>query len=192
MKIGVFGGTYNPPHMGHLVAAESVREQLCLDRVFFVPSFINPQKLESEVASGEHRLEMLRLAIGENAGLDVSDVEIRRGGLSFTVDTLEEFHRQLPAADLHFLVGVDNLPAFNSWKDPERILTLATVVAMTRPGFNAGENPLVSERQMRLCVVPEIGICSTEIRERVRTGRSIRYLVPSSVAEFIRQKGIYR
>ena len=192
MRIGIFGGTFNPPHVGHLIVAEAVREHLGMDKVVFVPSYINPQKQESEVASGDHRLEMLRLATDGNPGFVVSDAEIRRGGVSFTVDTLAEFHRTYPVADLYFLVGIDNLPAFNTWRDPERILSLARVAVMTRPGFSAVESPLMKDERVTLCVVPDIGISSTDIRERVRTGRSIRYLVPSPVEEFIKSEGIYR
>ena len=192
MRIGIFGGTFNPPHVGHLIVADAVREQLGLHTVFFVPSYINPQKQEREVASGDHRLEMLRLAAGGNPGFAVSDAEIRRGGVSFTVDTLGDFHRTYPEADLYFLVGIDNLPAFNTWKDPAGILSLARVAVMTRPGFSAEESPLIKDERVTLCVVPGIGISSTEIRERVRAGRSIRYLVPSSVEEFINSEGIYR
>ena len=192
MRIGIFGGTFNPPHVGHLIVAEAVREHLGMDKVVFVPSYINPQKQESEVASGDHRLEMLRLATDGNPGFVVSDAEIRRGGVSFTVDTLAEFHRTYPVADLYFLVGIDNLPAFNTWRDPERILSLARVAVMTRPGFSAAESPLMKDERVTLCVVPDIGISSTDIRERVRTGRSIRYLVPSPVEEFIKSEGIYR
>jgi nicotinate-nucleotide adenylyltransferase len=192
MKVGIFGGTFNPPHMGHLIVAERVRADLELSRIVFVPSFISPHKQDREIASGEERLMMLRLAIGGDRRYDVSDLELRRGGVSYTVETLAEMARNLPSDELFFLLGMDNLVEFDTWKDPGRIAELATLVVMARPGFPRPERPPVEGLKLIYRDVPEIAISSTDIRHRVLGGDSIRFLVPDAVEQYIRGRGLYR
>lgn len=192
MKVGIFGGTFNPPHMGHLIVAEHVREQLSMERILFIPSDTSPHKQNMNIASGEDRLEMLRCAIKGNPYFDVSDMELRRGGVSYTVDTLEALGNQHPALDLHLLIGLDNLTDFDSWKSPDRILELSTLVAMTRPGFEETEVGPKLRRHVILCNVPEIAIASSAIRRRLYSGRSIRYLVPPTVERYIKERNLYR
>ncbi len=192
MKLGIFGGTFNPPHMGHLVVAERVRADLQLSRVVFVPSFISPHKQDREIASGEERLMMLRLALGGDPRYEISDLEIRRGGVSYTVETLAEMDRVHPGDELFFLLGMDNLLEFDTWKDPQRIVELATIVVMARPGFARPEQPPIDGLNLMYCNVPEIAISSTEIRQRVRGGESIRFLLPEVVEEYIHGRGLYR
>jgi nicotinate-nucleotide adenylyltransferase len=191
MKIGIFGGTFNPPHMGHLIVAESVRSQLGLQRVVFVPSFISPHKQDRAAVTGNDRLAMLRLALGGDTRYAVSDRELQRGGVSYTVDTLAAMKKDSPGDDLFLLIGMDNLLDFHTWKDPLGIAQLATVVVMTRPGFSLPERLPVEGIELRHCVVPAIAISSSVIRENVRTAKSIRYLVPEPVESYILSRGLY-
>lgn len=192
MNIGIFGGTFNPPHNGHLIIGEHVRERMRLDRILFIPSAISPHKQREETVSSRDRLEMVRLAIQGNERFAFSDVEIVRGGVSYTVDTLQELCRTHPRDHFHLLIGLDNLPEFHSWKDPQRILELADVVVMSRPDFTPHSVDPAIVREVTTCTVPEIGISSREIRRRVKEGKSIRYLVPPDVEGYIRKRGLYR
>jgi nicotinate-nucleotide adenylyltransferase len=191
VKIGVFGGTFNPPHIGHLIVAEHVRTEASLDKVLFVPAAISPHKLHQDPVPAHHRLAMLRLAIQGNPNLDVSDVEIQRGGVSFTVHTLEQFRRDFPADKLSLLIGMDILPEFHTWKSPESILELADVIVVTRPGFDTASVPQAMRNRIRICSVPEIGVASRDLRERVHSGKSIRYLVSDAVDTYIRRHNLY-
>lgn len=191
MKVGIFGGTFNPPHMGHLIVAEHVRGEMVLDRVMFVPAFIPPHKLHDDVVSSEHRVAMLKLAIQDNPHFEVSETELQRGGVSFTVDTLRDLTTKHPSDEFNLLIGMDNLLEFHTWKSPEKILNLVKVVVMTRPGFTEKDNPLIRKDGMKLCPVPEIGISSREIRKRVHEGSSVRYLVPDSVRDYLFEHHLY-
>ncbi len=192
MKMGVFGGTFDPPHVGHLIVAEYVREAVGLDRILFVPTATPPHKRDRIITPGEQRVAMVRLAIARHDPFAVSDMEVRRGGVSFTADTLEELKAQHAGATLFFLLGMDNLLEFRTWKDPERILRLARLVVMTRPGFVAGKDPEDIAGSVEYCAVPQIGISGSEIRTRVREGKSIAFLVPPEVRRFIDRHGLYR
>ena len=191
MRIGIFGGTFNPPHLGHLIVAEHVRSELMLDKILFVPAAIPPHKVNHDIVSSEHRLAMLRLAIQDNPHVDVSEIELRRGGVSFTIDTLDGLKAEHPTDEFFLLIGMDNLLEFHAWKSPESILELATVVVMTRPGVEAKDVPPAMRDRVRICPVPEIGIASRELRKRVSKGKSIQYLVPDSVREYITQHDLY-
>ena len=191
MKTGILGGTFNPPHTGHLIIAEHVRQQLDLDKILFVPTALPPHKQEDEIIGADHRLEMVRHAINGNDHFDVSDIEVVRGGVSFTVDTLNELKNRSPEEVLFLLIGMDNVRDFHTWKDPARILELATVVALTRPGFPV-ERGIISERRILLCEVPEIQIASSSIRLEIRKGKSVRYLVPQEVEWYIEKHRLYR
>jgi nicotinate-nucleotide adenylyltransferase len=188
VKVGIFGGTFDPPHHGHLIVAEFVRHLLGLKRVLFVPSWISPHKMEKEAVGANHRLAMVELAIKGSPGLEVLDAEVARGGVSYTVDTLAQVKKAEPDADLFLLIGEDNWGEFSTWREPERILTMAKVVVMTRPGASQMET---SGREAVHIAVPAIDISSTQIREMVRGGRSIRYLVPEAVEEYIRAHRLY-
>ncbi|MGA9117676.1 MAG: nicotinate-nucleotide adenylyltransferase [Bacteroidota bacterium] len=191
MNLGVFGGTFNPPHHGHLLAAEFVRERLSLDRVFFVPTAAPPHKRDLALPEARHRMEMLRLAVRENPFFSVSEVELARGGVSYTVDTLRQFRGLHPSADLLFLLGSDGYAEFHTWREPEGILELARVVVMARPGY-ALPPGASRDRRVELVEVPQIAIESRLIRRRVREGRSIRYMLPPAVETYIRRNGLYR
>jgi nicotinate-nucleotide adenylyltransferase len=192
MRIGVFGGTFDPPHVGHLIVAEFVREAVGLDRILFVPTATPPHKRDRIITPGEQRVAMVRLAIARHDPFSISDMEVRRGGVSFTADTLEELKDQHPSATLFFLLGMDNLIEFRTWKEPERILRLARLVVMTRPGFVAGNDPEHAAGDMEYCAVPQIGVSGSDIRTRVREGKSIAFLVTPEVRRFIESHGLYR
>ena len=192
MNIGVFGGTFNPPHVGHLIVAERVREELALEKVLFIPSAVSPHKQHHCLVDPFVRMEMVQLAVLGQQFLESSPIEVNRGGVSYTVDTLEQLNRIYPGDTLHLLMGMDNLVELATWKSPERIAHIAKVVVMTRPGFQP--NSLLEEAHTKfiLCQVPEIGISSSEIRERVKQGKSIRFLVPKPVESYIYSRKLYR
>jgi nicotinate-nucleotide adenylyltransferase len=190
VSLAIFGGTFNPPHLGHLIVAEHARTELHLDRVLFLPAAMPPHKLTDDIIAADHRIAMLRCAIEGNEHFAVSELEIQRGGVSYTIDTLRQL-KQRGEDKLFLLIGMDNLLEFHTWKSPEQILQLATVVVMTRPGFRAADVPPEMKDRVTICPVPEIDIASREIRLRVREGKSIRYLVSDAVAEYVRQHNLY-
>jgi nicotinate-nucleotide adenylyltransferase len=192
MKIGVFGGTFDPPHMGHLIVAEHAREELGLDTVLLVPSAISPHKRHDPLSDPVYRLEMVQLALMGQTSLQPSDVEVKRGGVSYTVDTLQQLRRMYPRDEFALFMGLDNLAEFTSWKSPAEILGLASVVGLTRPGFEGGEASVDVMKGVILCRVPAVEISSREIRERVRCGKSIRFLVPRTVESYIYYRKLYR
>ena len=210
MRLGIFGGTFDPPHVGHLLAASDAIEHLTLDRLVFVPAAVQPLKAGRDTASGAHRLAMVRLTIGADTRLQSDSVEVDRDGLSYTVDTLREFARRFPSADRYFLVGADVLASFAQWRDPQTVLDLATLAVLTRradSGSDASSEATDVERQrtsatrslidglaQRSTFVPtrRIDVSSTEIRDRVRSGRSIHGFVTDAVGEYIVAHGLYR
>ena len=198
MRIGVVGGTFDPVHHGHLVAAEEVRACLDLDRVLFVPAGQPPHKRRA-VTPAADRVAMLAAAIADNPAFAISRVEVDRPGPSYSVDTLARLRAELgPEDELYFVVGMDMLADLPHWHQPERLADLARLVAVTRPGFppfdlarlegivpNAGA-------AIRIVPVPELRISATDLRRRVATGRPIRYQVPAAVEAYIRERGLYR
>ena len=190
-RLGIFGGTFNPPHLAHLLAAEGVRDHLKLDRVFFVPAAIPPHKQKENIVPAKHRLEMVRLSIKGNHFFDLSDVELHRKGPSYTIDTVREMRRSYPDDELFFIMGIDLLTDFDTWKDPDRILEECRLVAMNRPGFDLAVIDKELLMRVELVNVPSVDISSTNIRRRVKSGRSIRYLVTQDVEEYIRRNSIY-
>ena len=192
MRIGVFGGTFDPPHVGHLLLASDAREALGLDRLIFVPAAIQPFKANTPpAASSRDRLEMLRLAVADDANYVIDDTEIDRKGLSFTVDTLEQLSRKNPGAKLFLLLGEDTLAGIDGWRNPGRIRELATLAVMRRSG---SEGPPVTAIAAGVTTVSarRVDVSSTEIRERLRAGKSIKGFVPESVERFIEARGLYR
>lgn len=205
MRIGVFGGSFDPVHLGHLLVAESCREQAGLDRVVFVPAAVPPHKRDRTLAPAGDRLAMLHLATGGHDAFDVSTVEIDRGGVSWTVDTLVTLASLHPAAELRLILGPDALADLPTWRDPQRILTLAEPLAVERQSLDdlaalTADRRLAevlgSERLARLVTervhLPAIGIRASDVRERVAAGRSIRYLVPRAVEAYVQAHGLYR
>ncbi len=197
MRLGVFGGTFDPVHYGHLVAAEEVRYRLRLDKVLFVPAGMPPHKLDHDITPTRHRLAMLELAIASNPGFALSRVDIDRHGPCYTVDTLALLHEEYgPGTELFFLMGMDSLADILTWKDPERLIRLAWIVVVGRPGFQADVDELdkvLPGAAERICIVdtPLMEVSSSDIRQRVREGAPIRYQVPEAVEAYIRAHRLY-
>jgi nicotinate-nucleotide adenylyltransferase len=192
VRIGVFGGTFDPPHVGHLLLASDAVESLKLDRLIFVPVGTQPFKVDTPpVASGQDRLEMVRLAVADDACYTVDDTEISRKGLSYTVDTLQHLAARFPGSQLFFLLGQDALAGFPQWRNPERILELATLAMLTRSDSPELEGRRNAERLVTVSM-RQVDVSSTEIRERLRAGKSIKGFVPESVERFIEARGLYR
>jgi nicotinate-nucleotide adenylyltransferase len=199
VTVGVFGGTFNPPHLGHLAAAQEALETCGLQRVLFVPSERNPLKLDDEISPTEHRLAMTKLAIEGNPAYGLSYADLGGDGPSYTVDLLERLQRELGSStDLAFISGMDVLHELHRWREPHRMLELARLIVIARPGEEQLRPEDVDERlpgaSRRITVVetPGVAISSTELRQRVADGRSLRYLVPDSVAAYIAEHGLYR
>ena len=186
-RVGLMGGTFDPVHYGHLLAAEAAWETFGLDRVVFLPAGNPSFKQERHLASPQNRYDMVRLAIAERPGFVCSAMEITRTGVTYTVDTLEEI-RRVYTGELFFITGTDAAHSLADWRDPERILELCTFVTVQRPGY---QEECVDPR-IRTVVAPALDVSSSELRERVAQGRSIRYLTPPAVADYIREKGLYR
>lgn len=193
MRLAIFGGSFDPPHVGHLLAAEDAFDRLSLDRIVFVPTATQPLKIDSAVASAEQRVAMVRLLVEGDARFDVSTVEVDRAGLSFTVDTLTHYAEIYPAAERFLLLGTDVLATFAQWRQPERVLQLARPVILEREGDRTATIPAdVDEGAVLRLRTRRVDVSSTEIRERVRRGKSIRGFVTDSVAAYIARDGLYR
>lgn len=196
MRIGVLGGTFNPPHIAHLICAQEALVELALDRVLLIPARIPPHKHVEEEPGPEHRLEMCRLAADDDARLEVSALELRRPGPSFTVDTLMELNSAAPDNELFLIVGGDVAAGFRSWHEPERVLSLANLAVAKRRGtardaVEAAVDGLRGAERVAFFRMPRIGVSSTMIRRRVRQRQPIRYLVPDAVAGYIHTHGLY-
>jgi nicotinate-nucleotide adenylyltransferase len=196
MRLGLFGGTFDPIHVGHLILAEQCREACGLDMLWFVVAGAPPHKPGDRTAAS-HRLEMVRIAIAGHESFAVSEIETQRPGPHYSVETLEAVRREQPDAELFFLIGADSLADLPGWREPERIASLATIVVVNRPGldqvdlaslpdFGPGSHPLVG------VTIPPIGISSSDLRRRLVEGRSIRYMVPRGVEAYIKAEGLYR
>jgi nicotinate-nucleotide adenylyltransferase len=215
-RLGILGGTFNPIHLGHLAAAEEVCDRLKLEKIIFIPSFLPPHKIDDDIPSAVQRQEMVRLAINGNSHFAESDMEIRRGGRSFTIDTIEALRQTHPGSELYFLTGLDSFLEIRTWKEWDRLLTLCSFVVLSRDrcqfrdiaqlGFldvperelsalddrekdhvviTSGSRPVYLER------VPFYDISSTDIRTRVREGRSIKYHLPEAVEHYIIENKLY-
>lgn len=195
-RVGVFGGSFDPVHVGHLIMAGEALDRLRLDEVVFLPANRPAHKRSRALAEVRHRLAMLRLAVRGNSRFRVSALEAERGGISYTADTLEALKRR-GADSLHFILGEDSLAEFHTWRDPDRIARLAKLVVVPRAGARsrASRTGTGSSAAWRRRVVtldpPAIGISSTEIRRRVRGGRSVRYWVPDAVLAYMVRHGLY-
>jgi nicotinate-nucleotide adenylyltransferase len=190
VKLGLMGGMFDPIHFGHLRAAENAREALGLDQVTFVPAAVPPHR-EAPSASAIDRYAMVALATAHDPGFVPWDGEIRRDGPSYTVDTAEALLGENPGAALTLIVGADNLALLAQWKEPARLLALCTVAVVGRPGAEAGAAGLDPARFVHV-EGSHLPIASSALRERVRAGRSVRYLVPDAVAGYIEKRGLYR
>jgi nicotinate-nucleotide adenylyltransferase len=196
-RLGLLGGTFDPPHLGHLVVAQEAFERLSLDQLIFLVAGIPPHKVGVVTSPPEIRMEMTRAAAAGNPGFQVSGVELNRQGPSYTVDTLRQYRKAHPEADLFFILGADQLAEFHEWQDPPGIAELATLVAVGRDGVEPSEVSPTSvlpgfEFDFVSLPVPRIDISSSDIRARCREDRPIRYLVPDNVRKIIETHGLYR
>ena len=192
MRLALFGGSFDPPHVGHLLVAADAAEQLTLDRVVFIPAATQPLKAGRGVASAEHRVAMVRRMTEGDPRLDVSTVEVDRAGLSFTVDTLAQFAERQPKDERFLLLGDDVLATFHHWKQPERILELARVVLLEREGRRSTLPPVMEQADVMRLTTRRVDVSSTEIRQRIASGKSVRGMVTDGVAEYIARAGLYR
>lgn len=188
MKIGIMGGTFDPIHIGHLVAAETVREALDLDEVWFMPSHIPPHKAEAGFSS-EERLRMVEFAIGEQPAFRTLDIELRRGGVSYSADTMETLTGQHPHDDFHFIIGTDMVNYLPKWERIEDLANMTRFAAVGRAGYVLDKSVLPEALADVIDHVdmPQLEISSTEIRERLKSGRSARYLVPDKVYDYLQR-----
>ncbi|MDX9710218.1 MAG: nicotinate-nucleotide adenylyltransferase [Trichloromonas sp.] len=213
MKLGILGGTFNPIHLAHLRIAEEVREARALDRVLFIPAAVPPHKPLAGDIPFAQRLAMVEAAIADHPAFAVSDIENRRPGKSYSVHTLEALRREAPAAELFFIIGLDSFRDLSTWKEYQRLFDLTHLVVAARPGaaegdpksllpiaimkdfcYNRASNSLEHRGGNSIFFVEEtlLDISSTRIRRMVATGRSIRYLVPAPVLDYIDRHGLYR
>jgi nicotinate-nucleotide adenylyltransferase len=195
-RIGVFGGIFNPVHTAHLIAAEEVREQMHLDKVLFIPSANPPHKNTDELADTEKRLTMVRLAISGNEDFEESEIEIKNTGnaKSYTVDTLAALREIYCNEQVKFylIIGMDQLIDLHKWKDPGKLFMLSEVIVINRPGFLVQDVKNEYGSRVTYVPVPSIDISSSEIRSRIRENKSIKYLVPEKVEEFIKENNLYK
>ena len=188
-KVGIFGGTFDPIHNGHLITAQSVREMRNLDKIIFIPSFVSPHKADVKSSSPEHRLNMIKLATEKVDFFDFSDYEIKKGGISYTVDTLREFKKKY--GELEFIIGYDNIFKFHTWKDPDEIMELANILVLKRKS----SHPFTLEdKYVKAAIFVQtrgIEISATDLRQRVKSGKPIHFLVPEKVKEYIYDFNLY-
>lgn len=197
LRLGILGGTFNPPHIGHLICAQEAHAQLELDRVVLMPTGEPPHKQVASDPGADARHALCRAAVAGDERLDVSRLEVDRRGRSYTVDTLRELHDQRPQDDIIFIAGGDMARSLPSWREPEAILSLATLGVAERAGderdaIAAAIAPLSGSERVRFFDMPRVDVSSSMVRERVATGRPIRYLVPDAVAAAIAQNGWYQ
>lgn len=198
MKLGILGGTFDPVHYGHLLVAETCREVLSLDHIKFIPARISPLKTDRQPTDGHARADMIQLAIAGYPEFSVDRRELRRTGVSYTVDTLRELASDAATTELYFLMGADSLKDLMSWKDPEEIAKLATLVVCNRPGVSppspeqilAWTTPTIASR-VQSVTIPGTDVSASDLRDRIRSGRSIRFQTPRSVESFLRQHRLY-
>jgi len=192
MRIGLFGGTFDPVHLGHLRAAETAREALELDLVAFLPSAVPPHR-SAPLSTPEDRLAMTRLAVAAHGSFAAWDTELRRPGPSYTVDTVAALVDERPHDSLLLLVGADTWPEMTQWREPERLFALVEIAVAERPGSPVGSltSPFPGTRGLHRVCGPSLPISASAVREHVRSGRSVRYLVPDAVADYIAARRLY-
>ncbi|MHB0870446.1 MAG: nicotinate-nucleotide adenylyltransferase [Chloroflexota bacterium] len=199
MRIGVLGGTFDPIHLGHLVAAQEVLYALRLDRVLFVPAGEPPHKQPGDALAATHRVRMVEMAIASNPGFQLSLVDVNRPGRSYTVDSLRILRGELgPEAELFFVVGMDSLAELTTWRDPAGLISLSRLAVVNRPPYPAvklkdleGQLPGISQR-IDVVEMPGIDISASDLRRRVAAGAPIKYQVPKAVELYILENGLYR
>ena len=185
------GGTFNPPHIAHLICAEEVYDLLKFDKVLFIPNAIPPHKNNNEIVNANHRYMMTVLATKDNPHFEVSRIELDRPGRSYTVETVKELKKQYENAEIHWIVGADSILEMPFWKSIDVLLEICHFVAINRPGYDIGYAEERILRKIQPIKVTEIDVSSSDIRQRIRQGLSIRYLVSPEVEEYIYKNGLY-
>jgi nicotinate-nucleotide adenylyltransferase len=197
-KAGIMGGTFNPIHIGHLIAAQEVLERLELDYIIFLPAGNPPHKAESDVIEANHRYEMVKLAVEKNNRFYISDIEIKREGKTYTYDTLIELKKFYYDVEFSFLLGYDTLRDMDTWKRVDEVFKLTSFVVVNRGNLPEDMNEEINKKKtyydakISVVSIPEIDISSTEIRDRISKGRNVQYLVPEKVNDYILTQGLYR
>ena len=193
MKVCLFGGTFDPPHLGHLIIAQTIFEAENFDQIVFVPAYQPPHKNGMKISPVDQRLEMLNIAIKENPNFIMSDLEIERKGLSYSIDTIMEYKKQnnLNSNELFYLMGSDSLRQFKKWKNPKMIIDESRVIVAIRPGFRPSDIPNWILAKIQFASIPRIEISSTTIRERWVNDKTIRYMVTESVWQYINKNKLY-
>jgi len=192
MDIGLFGGSFNPPHIAHLVVAEVVRDQFGLDKVWWIPNSTPPHKPEEELVAVEHRVAMARRTIESNPTFRVCDIEVQREGVSYTVETLRVLQEEHTDTDFALIIGSDSLDHFAEWHRPDEIAERVPIIVYKRPGAIESVAEPRFANQVRYAAAPVVEVSGTEIRARRRAGRSIRHLVPEDVRTYIKAHDLYR
>ena len=189
MKIGILGGSFNPVHIGHLILADEVREKLKLDKIIFIPLYLAAHKEEKDLLYAPERLKMVKLAIKGNPYFEASDIEIKRQGPSYTIDTLKSLREKYSARDkFFFIVGSDALGYLNSWKDIDQVMKLAKLVVASRPNYPLKSLP----KNVLPAAIESVDISGFRLRQRFKAGESVRYYLPKEVYSYILRKGLYK
>lgn len=197
-NIGIMGGTFNPIHIGHLIAAQEVLKRMNMDRIIFIPTGNPPHKKKGEVIPSSDRYEMVKLAVKRNEGFEVSDIEIKRAGQTYTYDTLKELHNIYYETQFYFIIGFDTLKEIDTWKKVNDVCNMTNFIVVNRGNTTKEikEEILFKEKkygcEFILVEIPDIDVSSTDIRDRIKNNKSIKYLVTDDVEEYIKQKGLYK
>ena len=193
MKTCLFGGTFDPPHFGHLIVAQTIFEAEHFDKIVFVPAHIPPHKKERKISSVALRLEMLKIATMDNPNFEISDIELKRGGISYSLETIHTYKEQtgLDREDLYYLIGSDSLKKFQTWQNPKAILEECQLIVAIRPGFRPSDIPNWILAKVQFANIPRIEISSTQIRARWVEDKTIRYMVTQPVWTYINKHNLY-
>ena len=191
-KVCLFGGTFDPPHIGHLLVAQTIIEAENFDKIVFIPTFKTPQK--NNITDIKDRLAMLRMGVTSNPKFEISDLEIQRGGTSYTIDTVRDYKsdQDYDSRELYYLIGSDSLQTFHTWKEPREVLDECQVIVALRPGFRPSDISNWILRKVRFASIPRFEISSSTIRSRWQENKTIRYMVTQPVWEYINDHGIYK
>ncbi len=194
MKVGLLGGSFDPAHNAHIKLARWTIENLCLDKIIFIPAAIPPHKQDAQLTAAKHRLKMLELALKKYPEMTISDIEIKRQGVSYTIDTILAIKSELglDKNHLYLLIGADNFIDFQSWKRPNEIMENCQIAVYRRPNVKLSDVENNFESTVMLLYTPLINISSTEIRERIKQGKPINHLVPKEVDKYIQEHNLYR
>ena len=192
MKIGFLGGSFDPVHFGHLMAAQDAYEQCGLDRLIFVPTAQAPLKPTDMQSSAEDRMAMMKAAVDWDKRFEISDFELSKGGVSYTIDSARHFRGLYPDDELHWVIGGDHLPKLHLWKEIEELATLVEFIFLERPGYPVKARVDIPGLRLRRCDGHLLAISSTELRERTRLNLALDYFVPHKAIVYIREKGLYR